>query len=136
MSQSKNSSQNISFGLEQLASLPTVPAEEFSNWGPLAVQATECPKEKISPFASAREYRFCRAVRQNPMRPSSTYSKLAGVSSKAAVSIRRKLVSCGYVREHVVDSGCRGRSAIVLEISPAGEKAVTSYESVRNGHEC
>ena len=131
----KDGNKNANFGLEQLITLPTVRAEEFANWGPLLAEGGQCSKQEISPFASIQEYRFCKAVDQTGLKSSSTYSKLAGVSSKTAVAVRRKLVASGYIREHLVDSVRRGRSAILLEILTAGKDAIATYESRRNHSE-
>ena len=135
MNGSRQPNSTSDLGLEQLAALHTVPASEFADWQSPVAQAGLCPKPQVLAFASDQEYRLCKAIDQNPLQPSSTYPKLAGVSSKMAGSIRRKLVACGYIREHIVDSNRRGRSAIVLEILPAGKDAIAAYESGKNGCE-
>lgn len=136
MNGSRQPNSTNDLGLEQLTTLPTVPASEFFNdWQSPVAQAGLCPKPQVLAFASDQEYRLCKAIDQNPLHPSSTYPKLAGVSSKMAGSVRRKLVVSGYIREHLVDSSRRGRSAIVLEILPAGKDAIAAYESGRNGCE-
>jgi DNA-binding MarR family transcriptional regulator len=62
------------------------------------------------------------------MRPSSQYAKLACMSSKTAVRVRRRLVDAGYLREHTVDSAGRGRSSILLEVLPAGLERIAQHE--------
>jgi hypothetical protein len=131
-SNSRNSTRG--FGLESLLALPTVRAEEFLNWGRPKTCADEGAARPVKgPFESDREYRFCRAVIEHPFEPSSSYAKLAGISSKIAGPIRKRLVSVGYLREHAVDSARRGRSAVLLELLPAGVAAVAEFESSRKG---
>lgn len=84
-------------------------------------------------FADQREYRFCKAVVDHPLQPSSQYPKLTGVSSKTAVKLRRALVAKGFIREQIVDSGGRGRSTILLEPLEAGRAALAGHESGRDG---
>jgi DNA-binding MarR family transcriptional regulator len=62
------------------------------------------------------------------MQASSTYPKLAGISSKTATEVRQQLVSKGFIKEHTVDTGGRGRSSILLEVLPEGIKAITEYQ--------
>lgn len=120
------------FGLEQLATLPTVPASEFADWQSPIDQATSCPKPQTSPFASDQEYRYCSMIAHNPLQPSSSYPAKAGVSSKTAQPLRCKLVRLGYIREHVVKKNLKGRSTILLEILPAGKAALDSYEKLNS----
>lgn len=120
-----------------LASLRTVPAEEFKDWGKTApeISSASLTPKPAGGFASEQEYRFCKAVADHPMQPSSGYAKLAGISSRAAVAIRRRLVAAGHIREHEVQTKARGRSSILLEVLPAGEAAVRAHESGRVGHD-
>ena len=113
-------------------SIPTVYASEFHNWGQVpevnspSAPAT-APKDE-SPFDSQQEYSFCKAVVDHPMQPSSKYPKLAGISPRFGKSARTRLVANGFIREHAVDSGGKGRSLILLEALPDGVKAVQEYE--------
>lgn len=117
-------------GIEALLALPTLAAEEFAGWGVDHGQSEEPPERRHnSPFDSQREYRFCKAVADHPLKPSSAYPKLAGMSSKTAQTVRRSLVGKGYIREHTLDTKGRGRSALVLEALAAGQAAVTQHES-------
>ncbi len=120
------------FGLEQFASLPTVPASEFADWQSPVDQAGSCCKAKASPFTNDQEYRYCNMIAQNPLQPSSFYPTKAGVSSKTAQPLRRKLVRLGYICEHVVKKNLKGRSTILLEILPAGKAALDSYEKLNS----
>jgi hypothetical protein len=106
-----------------------VPALEFADWDR---ENTEPPQhtlpERSSPFSNQQEYRFCRAVVNSPMQPSSTYPKIAGISPKSAKAIREQLIAKGFIREHRLDPGQRGRSALLLEPLPAGQNAVNQHQ--------
>jgi len=129
-------------GLGELDALPTVPADEFSRWGlPIddidggSVSPTSpAPTSAPAAFASEQEYRFCKVVAANLMQPSSIYAKLAGISSKTALSVRRRLVAAGYIAEHKVQKSSRGRASILLDVLPAGRVAIASHESGRSEH--
>jgi hypothetical protein len=117
------------YDLGDLSSLPTVYASEYDNWGnPSILSLPEVSEPKEHLFESEQEYHFCKAVVNQPMQASSTYPKLAGISSKTAKKVRDQLVSRIYIREHTLDSGDRGRSSILLEPLPAGVEAVQKYE--------
>lgn len=125
----KNTS-NDDLGLEVLVTLPTVPAEGLDDWDRSESQMPEAPTNSVpSPFKSKQEYRLCRAVVDHPLRPSSSYPKLAGISSKTAVPIRRELVARKFIREHKIAKGGRSRIAICLEALPAGKQAISEYEA-------
>ena len=112
-----------------LSSLPVVYASEFDGWGDqytLNLPELSAPQERL--FESEQEYHFCKAVVNQPMQASSAYPKLAGISSKSAKQVRDQLVARAYIREHAFDSGCRGRSSILLEALPSGIQAVQKYE--------
>ena len=116
--------------IEALLALPTIAAEEFASWSMTHLQSEQPPEQRQdSPFASEREYRFCKAVVDHPLKASSTYPKLAGMSSKTAQAVRRSLIEKGYIRGHALDTKGRGRSALVLEVLAAGKAAVSQHES-------
>jgi len=113
--------------MQVLDRLPVVPAPEFQDWDPdrvLEVCSTQpIPDAKVQPEASApdeAELRFLRAVLNHPALPSSHYAKLAGFGAKRAIAIRKELVLGGFLREHKVATGPRGRNAIVLEVTSRG----------------
>ena len=117
-------------GLSALLALPTVAALEFADWGRPAPATKESgSNDEPMPFENQREYRFCKAVAEHPMRRSSAYPKLARISSKTAVRVRQRLVELGYIREHTVDPPGRGRSTILLEVLQEGIDAIAQYES-------
>lgn len=113
--------------LKELMALPTVMAEEFVNWpsmgasaasGSSASKTTSTPEDKLSDA----EIRYIFAVVDNPGSPSSALPKLAQISARRAQHIRLHLVELGYLREHKISTGKRGRLAVVLEpLEPALE---------------
>ncbi|MBK8270290.1 MAG: ATP-binding protein [Planctomycetes bacterium] len=64
---------------------------------------------------SDAEIRYLKAVVDHPGQPSNAYTRLAGVGAQRAQTIRKHLVSAGFIREHAVQTRSRGRAAIVLE---------------------
>jgi hypothetical protein len=112
---------------------PTVYASEFHTWGRVPEIGSASVQDATANFSknlfdSSQEYQFCKAVVENPMGPSSSYPKLAGIRQKSAKALRERLVERKYIRPHVLDSGGRGRSSILLEPLPAGVEAVGKYE--------
>ena len=69
---------------------------------------------------------YLKVVIENPAQPSSTYHKLARMSTRRALDIRRRLVDLGYLCEARVNLSKRGRAAIVLEPTP---RALELFES-------
>lgn len=119
-------------GLESLLALPTVVAEEFRNWGRDDLPGPP-PVAHKSPFASEREYRFCKAVVEHPLQASSQYAGLAGISPKNAQTIRVRLVSLTFIREQIVNPQRRGPNTLLLEPLAAGVNAVREYEAQLEG---
>ena len=120
--------------LGPLDSLPTTRATEFDHWlDEPALVESEPPDAQAEPatpsFDHESEYKLSKAVSGYSLRPSSQYAKLAGISSKTAVKARQKLVERGFIRERRVDSGKRGASTILLELSPDGVRALAEYEA-------
>ena len=113
-----------------LSNIPTVYAPEFNTWG-LSPEINTVNGKKLSGFDSKQEFLFCKAVAEHPMQASSTYHKLAGISSKTAKNVRQQLVSKGFIKEHTLDSGSRGRSSILLEVLPGGTKAINDCQEVQ-----
>lgn len=116
-------------GLQDLLSLPTVPAPEFRNWRPggqslEVASATEV--EPAKPGLSDAAARFLQAVVDQPGQASSAYVKLAGVSTRHAAPIRHQLVELGFIREHSVATNKRGRPSIILEPTASGEEALST----------
>ncbi len=104
----------------------TDPAFEESppEWRPEAppAAAAKTPTElELTP----EDRRLLAAVLASPGRNSSEYAKLAKMSGAAAVASRQRLVEAGYLREHHVATGRRGRQAIVLEPAEPASGAPT-----------
>ena len=123
--------QDAGEGLGRLLDLPVIPATSE----PSRRRPEVCRQETVNegaaaatPFASEREYRYCKAVIDQPGQPSSRYPKLAGISTATAQAIRRKLVAAGLIRQQTANAN-GGRSPVLLEILPAGQAAVAAYES-------
>lgn len=110
--------------VKSLAALPLTPASEFMDWQPhqlvevsRGVKTTK-PADTEDVLTSA-ERRFLQAILEHPGQPSSAYARLAGMGVQRAIRIRKALVEKGYLREHTVATGSRGRNAIVLEPTEA-----------------
>jgi hypothetical protein len=111
-----------------LPDLPIVYASEFDHWGiEQDIISSEPSMPTNSLFDSEQEFRFCQAVVDHPMQPSSTYHKLAGIGPNTVKPIRQRLIHKGYLREHRIHTGRKGRSTLVLEPLPKGIDAVNEY---------
>jgi hypothetical protein len=122
----------------RLRALRVVPASEFMGrqapWDKGGATSHRHTAAAPSPctdtaFPDEREYRFCKAVFEHPLRPSSSYAELAGMSSKTAVAVRKELIARGLLRERRVDPAGRGRATILLEITDEGLIVIARYEA-------
>jgi hypothetical protein len=105
--------------IKPLSMVPLVPADEFKDWDPYPVAAV-AGTAPSSPNLSETELRYIKAVLGDPGKPCSYYAKAARMGAKQAVAVRKRLVQAGYLREHQVSTGSRGRNAILLEpLEPA-----------------
>ncbi len=107
---------------KELAAIPTVIADERTVRESIRASPTadSAGWRSGEPEVSDAELRYVHAVVNNPGVPSSSLPRLARISPKRAQNIRRRLVELGYLREHGVSTGKRGRTAIVLEpLEPA-----------------
>ncbi len=106
-------------GLEALLALPTVAAEEYAAWQPGSSSRKARPRDGISadrpPALPEAERRLLRTIVENPGGTATSYAKLAHMSPSRAAAARSLLVEKGYIREHRVATGGRGRCAIILE---------------------
>ncbi len=111
-----------------LPELPVIYADEFRNW-PNSKQPVfnQRQEEHDRLFSCKQEYLFCKAVVDNPMKASSEYPKLAGISPNKAKDVREQLIAMNFIREHSLETGAKGRSTILLEAMPAGIQAVAQY---------
>ena len=120
---------NTRANLGDLLDLPVTAATQFANWN-RDVAAPESGEAEADPATvtarlSDAEMRYLRAVVENPGKPSSVYPKLAQMGSRRALKIRSRLRDLGYLREHQVATGGRGRNAIVIEPLEPGRALVT-----------
>ncbi len=83
-------------------------------------------------FETPQEYRLCKVIADSPMQPSSSYYKLAGISSKTAMKVRKSLAAKKYLKEHSLGTGTTGRSKILMEATAAGVEAIKAYERQGN----
>jgi hypothetical protein len=104
----------------------TVPAEGFSNWSQTNQAApAETPVNTTDGQLSDVELKFLEAVVNNPMCPSSEYSKLAHIRQNTLIKIRPKMVRDGWICEHKLEMNTgRGRGRIALSASDAGKKRI------------
>lgn len=132
MKSSNAPTHDDSEGLGDLMRLPTERAGEFERWSPghgkVRQKRPATPHNSeagpqgspLGPDLTDAERSYLRTVMQHPREPSGRIARLARLSPKRAQSIRHRLVQLGFLREHAVNTGGRGRSAIVLEpLEPA-----------------
>ena len=108
-----------------LSKLKVIAADGFKN-------SSECVEfissKNLGLFDNKQQYLFCKAVVGSPMKPSSEYPKLAGISPNKAKEVRQRLCAMNYIKEHTLETGSKGRSTILLEPLPDGISAVLKYE--------
>lgn len=118
--------------VQALSRLRVIPAPEYANWEPWPVIRADEPLATSAgpqtPGLTGEDGDYLRVIMANPGRPSSQYAKLAGFSVRAAQDIRKRLIERGFLREHSVATGGRGRSAIVLEPTEEGIKAFNARQ--------
>jgi hypothetical protein len=102
-----------------------LPATEF-----LGSYSTDCTKADLvnnnrhSSQITAAELRLLKAIVENPMHPSSEYPRLARISPNTFQKLRPVLIDKGFIREHKLQSGGRGRSTMLLEPLDLAKKIV------------
>ena len=114
---------------ESLKSLDSLDVEpvEFSDWS--AVQRIEVKggsvhKTQKDAGLTGSELKLLKAIVDNPMLSSSSYVKLARISPNTLKNLRPILIEKGFIAEHIMDSGNRGRSKRVWEPLDAGKQAI------------
>ncbi len=114
---------------ESLKSLDSLDVEpvEFSNWS--AVERIEVKGDAVHKTQKVvqrtdSEFRLLKAIIDNPMLSSSSYVKLARISPNTLKKLRPILIEKGFIAEHIMDSGNRGRSKRVWEPTNAGKQAI------------
>jgi DNA-binding MarR family transcriptional regulator len=107
--------QEADASIKYLTTGQVVPAEEF-------LEGYDIEKGQTGPIEGNNSTRFhpaelklLRAIVHHPMRQSSEYAKLAGISPNTLLKIRAGLVERGFIRENKDETNNRGRAAIRLE---------------------
>lgn len=114
---------DIDENLGALGNLPTHIAHEFADWRPDQANDKSPPIHERKPNSSElseAEKRYLRAVVDKPGEISSAYSKMARMSTRKALEIRKRLVALGYIGEHELNTAKNGRPSIVLEPTSQG----------------
>lgn len=122
--------------LGQLANLPTEVATEFVNWEPdwYKKESPGGPAEdsEYSTLGKAEE-KYLRAIIDFPKMASTEYPKIAGMSTRKALKLRKRLTDLGCIREHVVSTANRGRPSIILEPTPQGLQELQAVSKEKDG---
>ena len=87
-----------------------------------------------SPDLGPTERRVLIVIVKNPMLPSSKYPKLAGISPNTWQKIRSHFVEKGWIRQHRLQTGNRGRSTVLIEPLDAGIQLVNKFQSEGGNH--
>lgn len=122
------SDTEVERSLKALANLKVEPVE-FSHWSStptVQVYGNARGKPETEGRLSNSELKLLQAVINYPMRPSSDYVKLARISPNTLRKLRPILIKKGFIKEHLIDSGNRGRSKRVWEPTQAGKEAVAN----------
>ncbi|MFC1675946.1 hypothetical protein ACFL3G_02650 [Planctomycetota bacterium] len=121
--------QEADDSLKPLESLTVIPATEFSNWsGVENIELKNDSHGKKYGDLSPSEFKFILAVVEHPMCPSSEYAKLAGIGPNTVQRIRPVLIEKGFIKEHKLNTGNRGRSTILIEPLELAKQTVTDYK--------
>ena len=118
---------------ESLKSLDDLDVEpvEFSSWPAVAHINVEDANKNTSPQLTDSEFRLLKAIVDNPMLPSSHYVKLARISPNTLTKLRPIIIAKGFIREHVMDSGNRGRSKRVWEPLDSAKQIIANSDNNR-----
>jgi len=111
--------------LNALSHLKVEPVE-FTHWS-AQPRIEVSPQQSQATMLIESEYRLLKAIIDNPMLSSSQYVTLAKISPNTLRKLRPELIQKGFIREHEVDSGKRGRTKRILEPLELGINAVKAY---------
>jgi hypothetical protein len=113
-----------------LPKFPAVKDAAKASVDPPENAATNAAKEPstVSRIDGAQE-RLLKQVHENPLQPSSTYAEEAHLGTTTAVAARKSLVAAGLLTEKKLATSARGRTAIVLEVTKAGEQYLKTLEA-------
>ncbi len=119
------SDQQADQSLAALSHLKVEPVE-FVQWSARPRIDVSSQQPQASTLTDS-EYRLLKAIVDHPMLSSSQYVKLAKISPNTLSKLRPELIQRGFIREHEIDSGKRGRTKRMLEPLEAGIKAVQAH---------
>ena len=113
--------------LEALSSLVVDPVE-FTNWSSVGsvddVDSNPSVNTEQAQFnLTGSQLRLLKAIVENPMLPSSSYVKLAGISPNTLRKLRPILIEKGFIKENLIDSD-RGRSKRIWQPLELAKRAV------------
>ena len=114
--------------LKSLADL-TVEPVEFSDWSPtprITIGDDKKKQPSITSKLSPSEFRLLQAIIDHPMLPSSHYVKLARISPNTLRKLRPLLIKKGFIKEHLLESGRRGRRQRIWEPLESAKQAVAA----------
>ncbi len=100
-----------------------------------SVSASSPTAQSGSEVLSEADVRYLRTVIEHPALPSSAYPKLVGMGTRRTQQIRCRLVDLGYLREHNVNTGTKGRASIVLEPLKVAFQVVGKVSPSHQGQE-
>ena len=116
--------------IESLNTGNMVPAQEFFSGYDIHKGKTSITKNgSSSNQLTSAELKLLRAIVKYPMRRSSEYAKLAGISPNTLLKIRPSLIESGFIRENKLEKNSRGRAAMLLEpLEPAKQLVANNRE--------
>ena len=116
--------------LKSLATGKLVQAAEFSKSHRDSLTGSNTIScDSSSKTADGVEIKLLRVIVENPMRPSSQYPKLAGISPNTFKKVRPTLKDKGFISEHKLQANTRGRSTILLGPTEQGTKYLSDYDN-------
>lgn len=119
---------------ESLKSLDDLDVEpvEFSSWPAvecITVKGEAIDDKQDTVQLTNSEFRLLKAIVDKPMLPSSNYVKLARISPNTLTRLRPILIAKGFIREHIMDSGNRGRSKRIWEPLDSAKQVVANSDN-------
>jgi hypothetical protein len=111
--------------IKSLSAGQVVPSNEFlKSYSVGQINDNLVSQKKSSYLLSKSLIKLLKTIIKNPMRPSSEYPKLAKISPNTFQKIRPILIDKGFIREHKLESGGRGRSTMLLEPLESAKKVI------------
>ena len=121
---------------ESLMNFDTGQVEAFEmDIAPIPNMDSACrPRHDGSPELDPTIRRVLMVIVQNPMLPSSQYPKLAGISPNTWQKLRPLFIEKGWIRQHSLQTGNRGRSTLMIEPLEAGIQLANKYKDEEDSH--